>query len=194
MAVINLRGGRFEKTRCFATYSNTSNMRFFNLDGGTLALVTDTRSGNVGTLDNTCQNVVYPGGATIEAPNSVGPHISASFRAAEGYGVSEITLTNPGSGYVTAPEVKITGGVGSNATAYAVLNKDRTLEKVVVTCRGEGYAADDAVTVDIVSATGSGAAATATLASNAGGVIRKTGGGAWVQTTAFSDRQMRINR
>lgn len=182
MAVINLRGGRFELSRGFATYGNTTNMRFFNLDGGTLALVRDTRSGYTGGLDTTCRNIVYPGGVTIEVPNSVGSQNSAPFRAAEGYGVSEITLTNPGSGYVTAPEVKITGGVGSNATAYAVLNKDRTLEKVVVTCRGEGYAADDAVKVDILSATGSGAAATATLASNAGGVIRKTGGGAWVQT------------
>ena len=182
MAVINLRSGRFELSRGFATYGNTGNMRFFNLDGGTLALVRDTRSGYIGGLDTTCRNIVYPGGVTIEVPNSVGSQNSAPFRAAEGYGVSEITLTNPGSGYVTAPEVKITGGVGSNATAYAVLNKDRTLEKVVVTCRGEGYAADDAVTVDIVSATGSGAAATATLASNAGGIIRKTGDGAWVQT------------
>ena len=98
-------------------------------------------------------------------------------RAATGYGVSEITLTNPGSGYVTAPEVKITGGSGSGATAYAVLNKDRTLEKIVVTCRGEDYAANDSVVVTISSATGSGAAASATLASNAGGVLRKTGAG-----------------
>ena len=39
------------------------------------------------------------------------------------------------------------------------------------------------MTVTISSATGSGAAATATLASNAGGVIRKTGAGAWQQKT-----------
>ena len=46
---------------------------------------------------------------------------------------------------MTAPKVTISGGSGSGATAYAVLNKDRTLEKIVVTCRGEDYAAGDSV-------------------------------------------------
>ena len=122
--------------------------------------------------------VVYPKGGTISVQSGIASGLSTTCRTATGYGVSEIMLTNPGSGYVTAPKVTITGGSGSGATAYAVLNKDRTLEKIVVTCRGEGYAAGDSVTVTISSATGSGAAATATLASNAGGVLRKTGDGA----------------
>ena len=178
-ATVNLNGGRFELTRCFATYGNTGNSRCLNFDGGTLALVKDSRtSSNVGELDSSAGNVVvYPGGAMVDVPSEVFASSSATFRQAQGYGVSEITLTNPGSGYVTAPKVTIAGGVGSNATAYAVLNKDRTLEKIVVTCRGEGYAANDSVTVTISSATGSGAAATATLASNEGGILRKTGDG-----------------
>jgi len=178
---INFKGGRFEMSRGLGDYGNTYNRRNLNFDGGTLALVTDSRSGYTGGLGNTAKNIVYPGGAVIEMPSGVGASISATFRNAEGYGVSDITLTSAGSGYVTAPEVTITGGVGSNATAYAVLNKDRTLEKIVVTCRGEGYAENDVVTVTIASATGDGAAATATLAPNAGGVIRKTGAGAWIQ-------------
>ena len=181
-SVLNLKGGRFELSQLFANYGNTGNRRCINFDGGTLALVYDSRIYRTGSLSSIGEKIVYPGGGTIETPYGVAATNAASFRAAEGYGVSDITLSNAGAGYVTAPEVKITGGSGSNATAYAVLNKDRTLERVVVTCRGEGYAAGDAVTVDIVSATGSGAAATATLASNAGGIIRKTGGGAWVQT------------
>ena len=182
LVAININGGRFELTRGLADYGNTGNRRYLNFDGGTLALVRDSRTtSDTGSLGNAAQNVIYPGGATIEVPSGIGASISATFRNAEGYGVSDITLTSAGSGYVTAPEVTITGGVGSNATAYAVLNKDRTLEKIVVTCRGEGYAANDEVTVTIASATGSGAAATATLAPNAGGIIRKTGSGAWVQ-------------
>ena len=179
-ATVNLNGGRFELTRSFSTYGNTGNRRGLNFDGGTLALVKHPRTtSNVGTLDSAAGDIViYPRGGSIDVPSGIAGIVSASFRAAEGYGVSEIALTDPGSGYVTAPEVKITGGIGSNATAYAVLNKDRTLEKIVVTCRGEGYAADDAVTVTIESATGSGAAATASLAPNAGGAIRKTGAGA----------------
>jgi len=184
-ATVNLNGGRLELTRAFATYANTGNSRGVNFDGGTLALVKHPYTTDVnGTLDTSAgEIVVYPKGGTISVPSGITAEISTSFRTATGYGVSEISLTNPGFGYVTAPKVTITGGSGSGATAYAILNKDRTLEKIVVTCRGEGYAAKDSVTVTISSATGSGAAATATLASNAGGVIRKTGAGAWRQST-----------
>lgn len=183
-AAINLLGGRFELSRFFAAYGNTTNGRFLNFDGGTLALVYDARNTHTGYLSGDCgQCVVYPGGGTIDISSGIDTTVSASFRAAEGYGVCGIELTNPGSGYVTAPQVTITGGSGSNATAYAVLKKDRTIEKIVVTCRGEGYAADDVVLVGIGSTTGAGATATAALASNAGGILRKTGAGIWKQTT-----------
>lgn len=181
-AAVNLKGGRLEITRGFSTYGNTSNGKRLNFDGGTLALVKDSRAPlNVGSVDAEPQSVVFPGGATIDI-DGVEASVSASPRAAAGWGVSEIRLTNPGSGYVTAPKVEITGGSGAGVTAYAVLRKDRTLEKIVVTCRGEGYSEGDAVEVAISSATGSGAAATATLAPNAGGTVRKTGSGSWVQT------------
>ena len=168
----------------FASYGNTGNSRYVNFDGGTLALVKDSRMSSIqGALTTTGEKVVYPGGGTIEVPSGVIGEISTSFRKATGYGVSEITLTNPGSDYVTAPKVTISGGSGSGASAYAVMNKDRTINRIVVTCRGEGYAENDSVTVTIASATGSGAAATATLAPNAGGIIRKTGSGTWRQMT-----------
>ena len=179
-STLNLNGGRFELTRGFSTWSNTGNNRSVNFDGGTLALVKHPKSTDVnGSLGpDAGEIVVYPKGGTISVQSGITSTISTPCRTATGYGVSEITLTNPGSGYVTAPKVTITGGSGSGATAYAILNKDRTLEKIVVTCRGEGYASNDSVTVTISSATGSGATATATLASNAGGVLRKAGDGA----------------
>ncbi len=183
-AVVNLNGGRLELTKQMAGYGNTGNAKFVNFDGGTLALVRDSRPpADIAALGPAGEKVVYPGGATIEVPAGISAPVSATFRAAKGWGVAEISLTNPGSGYVTAPKVTISGGSGERASAYAVMNKDRTIGKIVVTCRGEGYAEGDAVAVVIESTTGSGAAAVATLAPNAGGVVRKTGEGTWVQNT-----------
>ena len=187
-STINLNGGRLELTRSFSTYSNTGNSRCVNFNGGTLALVKHPKTTSYsGTVDSSAGDiVVYPKGGCIEVQSGVTSAISTSFRKATGYGVSEITLTNPGSGYVTAPKVTISGGSGSGASAYAIMNKDRTINRIVVTCRGEGYAENDAVTVTIAAENGSegaGATATATLAANADGVIRKTGAGAWQQTT-----------
>lgn len=185
-ASVNLNGGRFELTRAFSEFNKTgSNEQRLNFDGGTLALVKDSRTpsytGNLGPAAGDV--VVHPDGGAIEVPSGITGNVSTTFRKATGWGVSEITLTAPGSGYVTAPKVTLSGGSGSGATAYAVLGKGRSLERIVVTCRGENYAEGDEVAVTITSATGSGAAATATLASNEGGVIRKTGAGAWKQLT-----------
>lgn len=186
-ASVNLNGGRFELTRAFSEYNKTgSNSQRLNFDGGTLALISDSRTvAYTGSLGPAAGDItIFPGGGRIEVPSSITANVTAStMRKAAGYGVSEITLTNPGSGYVTAPKVTITGGSGTGASAYAIMNKDRTINRIVVTCRGEGYAAGDSVTVSIASATGSGATATATLASNAGGVLRKTGAGALQQQT-----------
>ena len=170
-SVLNLNGGRFQLVKGLANYGNTFCRRWINFDGGTLASM----------LDIAWPTVVYPGGGTIHVASSKN-RIPLPFCAAKGYGVKSVELTSAGSGYVTAPCVTITGGSGSNATAYAVLNKDRTLEKIVVTCRGEGYAENDQLTVTLDSTTGSGAAATVTLGENGTGTLHKTGAGVWQQT------------
>lgn len=168
-AIANFNGGKIKITRGLADYGKTLPTRQLNFDGGTVE----------GALDMAWPTTVYPGGGTINVPS--GSSYAQRFlpRMATGNGVDAITLTNPGSGYVTAPRVTITGGSGSGASAYAVLAKDRTIERIVVTCRGEGYAEADELTVTIASTTGSGAAATATLAANGGGALRKTGPGTW---------------
>jgi hypothetical protein len=52
--------------------------------------------------------------------------------------VGSITVTNPGSGYTTAPTVTISGGGGSGATATAVLS-GTTVGSITVTNPGSGY-------------------------------------------------------
>ena len=156
-STVNLNGGRLELTREFATWSNTDNDRSVNFDGGTLALVKHPKSTDVsGTLTTAAgEIVVYPKGGSISVQSGITSTITTPCRTATGYGVSEITLTNPGSGYVTAPKVTISGGSGTGATAYAIMNKDRTINRIVVTCRGEGYTAGDSVTVTLVPEIGS---------------------------------------
>lgn len=173
-AIVNLNGGHLYPEHGLAGYGNTNPIRQINFDGGTIQGTT------TGQMDVSWPTTVYPGGGAIEVKSSKSD-VHLSPRLATGYGVGAITLTNPGSGYVTAPEVTISGGSGSGATAYAVMNKDRTIERIVVTCRGEGYAADDQLTVAISSTTGSGAAAQVSLAANGTGTLRKIGGGVWHQ-------------
>ena len=158
-SIVNLNGGRLTSKNGFSTYSKTGPTRQINFNGGTLQI---PDGGSFGI--STAEKSVYPKGGKIASSGT--STVTASFRKATGWGVGEITLTNPGSGYVTAPKVTISGGSGTRATAYAVMNKDGSVARVVVTCPGEGYAVNDVVTVQFSALTGTGAAATAVLAEN----------------------------
>lgn len=74
-------------------------------------------------------------------------------------GVSEITVTAPGSGYTTAPTVALTGGGGTGATATATV-ADGKITGFVITNPGSGYTS--APTVGLTGA-GTGGAATAVV-------------------------------
>lgn len=105
---------------------------------------------------------------------------SANLRTAKGYGVDSLTVTAGGSKFWVPPTVTISGGSGSNATAVAFIDYDAgTVTGLVMTCRGEGYAAGDVLTVTIANPAntrGSGATATATLSANPEpGTFLKTG-------------------
>ena len=75
--------------------------------------------------------------------------------------VGSISVDNPGSGYISAPTVDITGGGGSGATATATVSNGG-VGSITVTDGGSGYTS--APTVDITGGGGSGVEATATLA------------------------------
>jgi len=60
--------------------------------------------------------------------------------------LSQIKITNPGSGYTSAPSVIISGGGGSGAEAEAVVKNNR-LSEVLIKNPGAGYSSQPSVTL-----------------------------------------------
>jgi hypothetical protein len=81
-----------------------------------------------------------------------------------------VTLTNPGSGYQTAPAVTAFGGSGSGAT-FATAVANGVVTTVSITNPGTGYLAGQTVSLVFTggTASGSGASLTALMAHAAGG-------------------------
>ena len=76
------------------------------------------------------------------------------------YGVVDVIVGTGGSGYVTAPQIIISGGGGTGANAVAQINGLGQLSNVTVVSAGTGYTSSPAV---IINGTGTGAVATAIL-------------------------------
>lgn len=72
------------------------------------------------------------------------------------YGVVDIQIDLPGNGYNLAPQITITGGGGTGATAHATTPVDGKLTQIVIDTPGTGYTSTPAV---IINGTGSGAVA-----------------------------------
>jgi hypothetical protein len=62
--------------------------------------------------------------------------------------VAYIDLTNAGSGYVVVPNVTISGGGGSGATAKVQINLDGSIRSLTITNSGTGYTSPPDVTFD----------------------------------------------
>jgi len=77
--------------------------------------------------------------------------------------VTSVTITDPGTGYTTAPNVTFAGGGGSGAAATAIINTAGNVVAVVITNFGTGYTSSPTVTI---AAPGSGTQATGTSAIN----------------------------
>jgi len=82
----------------------------------------------------------------------------------------QIVLTGGGSGYVSVPNVLISGGLGTGATAVAQI-ADGFVTNVILTSPGSGYQVGDnpIVTFSGGTSAGTGATLTAVMASNSGG-------------------------
>ena len=76
------------------------------------------------------------------------------------YGVVDIIVGAGGSGYVTAPQIIISGGGGTGANAVAQINGLGQLANVTVVSAGTGYTSSPRI---IINGTGTDAVATAVL-------------------------------
>lgn len=77
--------------------------------------------------------------------------------------VTTVNITNPGTGYTTAPAVTFSGGGGSGAAATAIINTAGNVVAVIMTNFGTGYTSAPSVSI---AAPGAGTTATATSAIN----------------------------
>ena len=77
--------------------------------------------------------------------------------------VTAVTVTTGGTGYASAPDVTITGGGGSGATATATINGQGVVTGFTITSPGSGYTGNPTVT--IAGPGGGGTTATATAIS-----------------------------
>jgi hypothetical protein len=93
-------------------------------------------------------------------------------------GVNTVTLSNAGTGYLTAPTVAITAPAagGTQATAHAVRNANGTLS-IVIDNKGSGYTARP--TLSFVNGTGSQSQGGVPAAFNATATTSTLGGQTW---------------
>jgi autotransporter-associated beta strand protein len=183
-AVLNLNGGLCSLSYYLSVFGGANNQAFLNFNGGTLQWRSGPGTGSNSPLGSTPYDIaIYGDGGTLDTTYTT-IMTDKPFRSAKGYGVESVNLSIGGSDYGAAPRVVLSGGSGSNATAVAIMNRDGSVERVAVTCPGEGYLVGDTLTASFQTSSGygSGASASVTLAENTPGTFTKMGGGTWQVT------------
>jgi len=120
-----------------------------------------TGAGGVSNINVTAGGAGYTAvpGITLSAPNVTNGVQATAVATISGGAVVAITVTNPGSGYTTAPSVAFSSGA---AAATAVLNTGQ-VNTITLTNAGTGYTSQPTVTL---SAPPSGTTATAIASYN----------------------------
>ncbi len=174
--------------------NNSGNVGIFNLNGGTWQMLglNNTRNANVsvnfngGTvkaansanttfLGNSASATVYAGGGTVDN-NGQAITITQQILVPAGNGVSTIPVSVGGAGYVIPPQVVITGGGGSGATAYAQIGGG-AVTSITVTCPGNNYFSTPTVTLVGGGYTSAATIGTVTTAANISGGMTFQGAG-----------------
>ena len=170
---VNLRtSGTLTTGIVFGQGSGSSTGRI-NFNGGTLRATAITVGPNF-MSDTNLGVYVYAGGGTIDN-NGANITLAPVLRAPTGNGVGSATISAGGSGYVGSPLVAITGGGGSGATGYAVVNGAGGVTGIVITNPGIGYTSTPTIT--LTGGGGTGAVASLATVANAGGGLTFAGSG-----------------
>ncbi len=149
---VNLAAGGFiAASRVYMTLGAST----FNFNGGIL------RAGSSSTsfMQGLTNAYVYGGGVIFDA-NGNNITVGQSLQGASGYGLNGGSIGVPGgsggSGYLAPPAVQITGGNGTGATGFAILDGSGHVAGVVITNPGRGYQAGDTLTAAFIGGLASG--------------------------------------
>ena len=158
VGVVNLIGGTLNTMSVGANASASSTLNF---NGGTLQA-----RGATTTFVNGLKNAyVRAGGAVIDS-QGYAVTIGQNLIPPAGSGVTSIPTNSGGSGYVTAPIVKIAGGGGTNATAIAQISGG-VVTNILITSPGVNYASAPTVTLVGGKPTTAATLGTVTIGANA---------------------------
>ncbi|MGC3969180.1 MAG: autotransporter-associated beta strand repeat-containing protein [Pirellulales bacterium] len=180
---INLNGGTTITNAI--RKANAAGTAVVNFNGGTL-----TPGSNGGTVLQAATGLTayvngafgtFSGGTVIDTAG-LNTTINTALLAPTGNGIYGLMINTAGSGYIGAPLVEITGGGGTGATAYAVVDLDPNsptfgqVTDIVLTNPGVGYTSTPTIT--LLGGGGSGAAVSAagTIANTSGGLTKNGAG------------------
>lgn len=185
-AHLNLNAGTFINNR-INFYNNTGMalQAFVNFNGGlwratqSTALIATASTGGTGSIKTYVNGAFgnFAGGAVIDS-NGFTPTLSNALLAPTGHGVTSITITGGGSGYIGAPYVEISGGGGTGATAYATVDLDPAspnygkVTGIVVTNPGRDYTSTPTITLKGGGGTGAIVGIVSTAENTSGGLTK----------------------
>ena len=162
---LNLNGGLLQTLGFTAAHCASA---VVNFNGGTLKAGS---AGNGSFFGNVAFVYIYGGGATIDN-NSQAITCNLPLLTVAGNGVATIPVATGGAGYIVPPQVFITGGGGSNATAYAQISGAGAVTNIVISNPGMNYSSLPTVTLSPAGATSAATLGTVTTSANntSGGV------------------------
>ena len=149
-SILNLNGGQLNANHIHR-YDRTSSSAYVNWNGGLFrALNTDAElfTGNIAGLYPAV--TLYDAGAIIDIPDGgKNKRVSAPLNAPAGLGITAIPIANRGSGYIGSPFIRIEGGGGTGASAYAHVDLENggTLDRIEITSPGTGYTSQPTLTL-----------------------------------------------